>query len=45
MQNLILISAAAVTFCWALAVLLLRLWLIPKAPRQPKPNVARCEMR
>jgi hypothetical protein len=38
MQNVVVISAVAITFCWALAVLLLRLWLIPKAPRQPQTN-------
>jgi hypothetical protein len=36
MQTPILISAFAITFCWAVAVLLVRRWLMPKVPREPE---------
>jgi len=36
MQNVVLISAVTITVCWAVAVLLLRWWLTPKAPRPPE---------
>jgi hypothetical protein len=36
MQTPILISALAITFCWAVAVLLVRRWLMPKASREPE---------
>jgi hypothetical protein len=36
MRTLILNSAFAITFCWAVAVLLVRRWLAPKTPRKPE---------
>jgi hypothetical protein len=36
MQSAILISGVTIAFCWAVAVLLLRWWLMPKAPRPPE---------
>ena len=35
MRTLILSSAFAITFCWAVAVLLVRRWLMPKVSRKP----------
>jgi len=36
MQTPILISVFAITFCWAVAVLLVRRWLMPKVSREPE---------
>jgi hypothetical protein len=36
MRTLILSSAFAITFCWAVAVLLVRRWLMPKVSREPE---------
>ena len=36
MHTPILISAFSIVFCWAVAVLLLRRWLMPKVPREPE---------
>jgi hypothetical protein len=36
MRTLILSSAFAITFCWAVAVLLVRRWLMPRDRANPK---------
>jgi hypothetical protein len=36
MRTLILSSAFAITLCWAVAVLLVRRWLMPKVSRKPE---------